>query len=92
MLYISFNFRGKFWLKKLLGSKLDGLYNLCLAFIIYAQGFFQNIRHMFFMLSYYLCRMIARDIGGSDPERMSAEKTEQYVAKMFKDTCIKVNC
>ncbi|XP_057308334.1 putative aminopeptidase W07G4.4 isoform X2 [Hydractinia symbiolongicarpus] len=36
-------------------------------------------------------RVIARDIGGSDPERMSAERTEQYVAKMFKDTCIKIN-
>lgn len=35
-------------------------------------------------------RVITRDIGGSDPERMSAPNTETYVQKMFKDSCIKV--
>lgn len=64
---------------------MSSFYNLC-------TRFFSKYPAHVFMLSYYFCRVIARDIGGSDPERMSAEKTEQYVAKMFKDTCIKVNC
>lgn len=36
-------------------------------------------------------RIITRDIGGSDPERMSAPNTEAYVKKMFKDSGIKVS-
>jgi len=33
---------------------------------------------------------MARDIGGSDPERMSAENTAKYVAEVFQGTSIKV--
>lgn len=36
-------------------------------------------------------RLVYRDIGGSDPERMAAPKVAEYVEKLFKDTCIKVN-
>ena len=36
-------------------------------------------------------RAVARDIGGSDPERMSAPKVVEYVDQLFKNTCIKVN-
>ena len=35
-------------------------------------------------------RAVARDIGGSDPERMSAPKVVEYVEELFKDTSIKV--
>jgi len=37
-----------------------------------------------------LGRLIARDIGGSDPERMSAENTAKYVSEIFRGTSIKV--
>lgn len=36
-------------------------------------------------------RMIARDIGGSDPERMSAENTAKYVKNIFDKSAIKIN-
>ena len=35
-------------------------------------------------------RGVARDIGGSDPERMSAPKVVEYVQEIFKNTCIKI--
>lgn len=35
-------------------------------------------------------RSVARDIGGSDPERMSAPNVAQYVEKLFQNTVIKV--
>eukprot|EP00090_Calanus_glacialis_P014754 TRINITY_DN2361_c0_g1_i1.p1 TRINITY_DN2361_c0_g1~~TRINITY_DN2361_c0_g1_i1.p1 ORF type:complete len:506 (-),score=180.53 TRINITY_DN2361_c0_g1_i1:73-1590(-) len=35
-------------------------------------------------------RVVARDIGGSDPERMAAPKVEVYVQEAFKGTNIKV--
>lgn len=35
-------------------------------------------------------RAVARDIGGSDPERMSAPKVVEYVEELFKGTSIKV--
>ena len=33
---------------------------------------------------------MARDIGGSDPERMSAANTAKYVAEVFQGTSVKV--
>lgn len=36
-------------------------------------------------------RIVARDIGGSDPERMAAPKVLEYVNNIFKSTDIKVN-
>lgn len=36
-------------------------------------------------------RIVARDIGGSDPERMSAANVVSYVNDIFKSTNIKVN-
>ncbi|CAL1526701.1 unnamed protein product [Lymnaea stagnalis] len=36
-------------------------------------------------------RIVARDIGGSDPERMSAPKVEEYINETFKDTSVIVN-
>ncbi|KAL3864655.1 hypothetical protein ACJMK2_006319 [Sinanodonta woodiana] len=36
-------------------------------------------------------RIVARDIGGSDPERMAAPRVQEYVENIFKDTCIKVD-
>lgn len=36
-------------------------------------------------------RLLARDIGGSDPERMSAANTAKYVQEVFQGTSIKVN-
>lgn len=35
-------------------------------------------------------RLIARDIGGSDPERMSAENTAKYVTELFQGSSVKV--
>ena len=35
-------------------------------------------------------RIVARDIGGSDPERMAAPKVEEYVVEAFKDTKVTV--
>lgn len=35
-------------------------------------------------------RIVYRDIGGSDPERMAAPRVAEYVSNVFKDTCIKV--
>eukprot|EP00091_Calanus_sinicus_P011876 TRINITY_DN2679_c0_g1_i8.p1 TRINITY_DN2679_c0_g1~~TRINITY_DN2679_c0_g1_i8.p1 ORF type:complete len:204 (+),score=66.51 TRINITY_DN2679_c0_g1_i8:520-1131(+) len=35
-------------------------------------------------------RVVARDIGGSDPERMAAPKVEVYVQEAFKGTNVKV--
>ena len=34
---------------------------------------------------------MARDIGGSDPERMSAANTAKYVTEVFQGTSIKVS-
>ncbi|XP_077866008.1 putative aminopeptidase W07G4.4, partial [Saccoglossus kowalevskii] len=36
-------------------------------------------------------RIVYRDIGGSDPERMAPKKVEEYVQDVFKDTCIQLN-
>ncbi len=35
-------------------------------------------------------RAVARDIGGSDPERMAAPKVAEYVQALFKDSSVKV--
>merc|ERR1712142_1313786 len=35
-------------------------------------------------------RVVARDIGGSDPERMAAPRVEEYVQESFKGTKVKV--
>lgn len=35
-------------------------------------------------------RIVTRDIGGSDPERMAAPNVAKYVEEVFKGTCIKV--
>lgn len=35
-------------------------------------------------------RIVCRDIGGSDPERMAAPRVAEYVEEVFKGTCIKV--
>ena len=35
-------------------------------------------------------RVVARDIGGSDPERMAAPRVEEYVQEAFKGTKVKV--
>ena len=36
-------------------------------------------------------RVAARDIGGSDPERMAAPRVAEYVKEMFKGTAVKVD-
>ena len=36
-------------------------------------------------------RIAARDIGGSDPERMAAPRVAEYVKEMFKGTSVKVD-
>eukprot|EP00112_Aurelia_sp_Birch-Aquarium-sp1_P019417 Seg48.8 transcript_id=Seg48.8/GoldUCD/mRNA.D3Y31 product="putative aminopeptidase W07G4.4" protein_id=Seg48.8/GoldUCD/D3Y31 len=36
-------------------------------------------------------RIVARDIGGSDPERMAARKVVEYVQKAFKGSSVKVS-
>jgi leucyl aminopeptidase len=35
-------------------------------------------------------RIVARDIGGSDPERMAAPRVEEYVKECFKNSCIEI--
>ena len=37
-----------------------------------------------------VCRVVTRDIGGSDPERMAAPRVADYVDSIFKGTNIKV--
>ncbi|KAK3094658.1 hypothetical protein FSP39_004605 [Pinctada imbricata] len=36
-------------------------------------------------------RIVTRDIGGSDPERMAAPRVQSYVEDAFKGTCIKIS-
>jgi len=36
-------------------------------------------------------RIITRDIGGSDPERMAPSKVEDYLRETFNGTCVKMN-
>ena len=36
-------------------------------------------------------RIVARDIGGSDPERMAAPRVVDYVTELFRDTCVKID-
>eukprot|EP00795_Rhopilema_esculentum_P012109 gene12109-2713_t len=36
-------------------------------------------------------RIVARDIGGSDPERMAARKVAEYLQEIFKDSTIKIS-
>ncbi|CAH1784087.1 unnamed protein product [Owenia fusiformis] len=36
-------------------------------------------------------RFVARDIGGSDPERMAAPRVAEYITDLFKDTSVKVD-
>jgi hypothetical protein len=38
----------------------------------------------------YFARSVARDIGGSDPERMTPLKVEEYIREVFKNTDIKM--
>jgi leucyl aminopeptidase len=38
----------------------------------------------------YFTRSVARDIGGSDPERMTPRKVEEYIREVFKNTDIKM--
>ena len=35
-------------------------------------------------------RLVARDIGGSDPERMAAPRAAEYCEQLFKGTSVKV--
>ena len=35
-------------------------------------------------------RIVARDIGGSDPERMAAKNVEEYVKEIFGNSSVKV--
>ena len=35
-------------------------------------------------------RVVTRDIGGTDPERMAAPRVVEYLQETFKDTVIKV--
>ena len=39
---------------------------------------------------YIFNRLVSRDIGGSDPERMAPPNAAAYVQEVFKDTPIKV--
>lgn len=36
-------------------------------------------------------RSVARDIGGSDPERMAAPRVAEYVQSLFEGSCVSVN-
>ena len=47
-----------------------------------------KMQHLF--IYFILTRFVARDIGGSDPERMAPPNVEQYVRDVFKNTDIKV--
>ena len=46
------------------------------------MAFLQNIL--------FVPRIVARDIGGSDPERMAARKVAEYLQEIFKDSTVKV--
>lgn len=36
-------------------------------------------------------RIVARDIGGSDPERMAAPRVADYISQLFQGSCVKVD-
>jgi len=40
---------------------------------------------------FHFARFVARDIGGSDPERMAPPNVEQYIRDVFENTDIKVD-
>jgi len=56
--------------------------------------FDQNISISPFLISLVIFdlsfRIVYRDIGGSDPERMAAPRVADYVVDIFTGTCIKV--
>lgn len=39
---------------------------------------------------YYVYRIVSRDIGGSDPERMAAPKVEEYLQEVFTGSGLEV--
>jgi len=51
---------------------------------IYANKLMRNVKAI------ELGKIVARDIGGGDPEIMAPPSVVEYVQKAFKDTCIKV--
>jgi leucyl aminopeptidase len=44
-----------------------------------------KLQHFIFM---HFARSVARDVGGSDPERMAPRKVEEYIREVFKNTDI----
>ena len=44
----------------------------------------------FLVQSSHIFRVVTRDIGGSDPERMAAPRVVEYLQEVYKDTVIKV--
>ena len=46
---------------------------------------------LIYFILFHFARCVARDIGGSDPERMAPPNVEQYIQDLFKNTDIKVD-
>lgn len=63
---------------------------------MYHWGKSQNSKNIFCIFvsqannTLYHFRVVARDIGGSDPEKMAAPNVATYVQNIFKDTSVKV--
>ena len=51
---------------------------------------YSKMLHIYFTI-FHFARCVARDIGGSDPERMAAPNVEQYIQDLFENTDIKVD-
>jgi len=51
---------------------------------------YSEMQLIYFIL-FHFARCVARDIGGSDPERMAPPKVEQYIQDVFENTDVKVN-
>ena len=49
-----------------------------------------NTLKCYLFILFYFARCVARDIGGSDPERMAPPYVQKYIQDLFKNTDIKV--
>uniref|UniRef100_K1QUZ1 Putative aminopeptidase W07G4.4 n=1 Tax=Magallana gigas TaxID=29159 RepID=K1QUZ1_MAGGI len=52
---------------------------------------YDDVRRFYDAAEKGIKRIVTRDIGGSDPERMAAPNVVKYVEEVFKGTCIKVS-
>lgn len=62
----------------------------CRVRVCPSEEVFQTLFLVTMPFLWCVCRVVYRDIGGSDPERMAAPRVAEYVLEVFKDTCVQV--